>query len=149
VTAPTIDDAQPRVVFEGLGFHVHQISFNYGVVDANLRKLLKTVYGSSAVSRLLQNLPDLFVLHPRMSNGIFFVRLTTKLSAEEAEVYKQFYPNDLLLASFSQTGNAQRVECSWIGHDKQRSLLAALKDRFGFSAPSHLVRAMEKRGWRL
>ena len=145
---PTTDD-EPRVVFEGLGFRVHQISFNYGVTDANLRKLLKTVYGTSAVSRLLQSLPDLFVLHPTMSNGIFFVRLATKLSPEETEIYKQFYPKDLLLASVSQTGDARRVECSWIGQKKQLSLLGALKDRFGFSPPSRLVKELAKSGWLL
>ena len=149
VTIPEKNNAEIRALFEALGFHAHQISFDFGIPDATLRKLLKSVYATSTVSRQLQNLPDLFVLNPTMANGIFFVRLTSKLSAEETEIYKQFYPRDLLLAAVTQTGNTRRIECSWVGQNKQLSLLAALKDRFEFSASSRLVQAIEKRGWRM
>jgi len=84
-----------------------------------------------------------------MSNGIFFVRFATKLSAEEAAVYKQFYPTDLLLASINQTNGERRVACSWIGNNKQVSLLDALKERFGFKAPARLIQTVAKSGWRL
>jgi hypothetical protein len=149
VTLPATSDGELRVLFEALGFHAHQISFDHGIPDADLRKALKSVYGTSAVSRLLQVLPDLFVLHPQMTNGIFFVRLAAELSPEEAAIYKQFYPNDLLLVSVNRTDGERRIECSWVGEDKKVSLLAALKSRFDFAPSSRLVQAVTKSGWRL
>jgi hypothetical protein len=140
--------AELRLVFEGLGFYVHPTSFNTAIPDPELRELLSKAYGKSSVSRLLENLPDLFVLHPDMANGIFFVKLGDKLSDAEECAYKQFYPRDILLASMvPQNGKPRRLVCAWVGQTKQQSLLAALKERFGFAASAQMLKAFEKSGW--
>ena len=77
--------AELRQVFEGLGFYSHQTSFDRAVTDPKLQEALNGPRAQSAASRLLRNLPELFVLHPNLVNGIFFVKLCPKLSAEERQ----------------------------------------------------------------
>jgi hypothetical protein len=134
-------------VFEVLGFYSHQTSFDRAIPYPDLRQTLSTNFPSSAVTRMLSNLPELFVLHPDMSQGIFFVKVTGGLSPEEKKAYKEFYPSDIILISIDAQNSGRRLVCCWIDLTKKQSLLAALKDRFGFTASPRSVKGLEKDGW--
>jgi len=144
-----IPTAELQRLFEGLGFHTHPLSFNTAIPDPELRKALTDGYSQSAASRLLRNLPDLFVLHPTMACGIFFVKLSAQLSSEERQAFKEFYPRDVLLVSIAEGKGKRSVVCRWIDQTAQKPLLTALKERFKFTPPALSVKAVAKLGWEL
>ena len=82
-----------------------------------------------------------------MSRGVFFVKLSDCLTSDEQAAYKEFYPRDILLTCILAQNGKRCVVCSWFGRGKQQSLLAALKERFGFTLTVQLAKELEKNGW--
>jgi hypothetical protein len=138
-----------RRVFERLGFYSHPIAFSRVVTDDALLKALTADFPSSQVAQILRALPDLFVLHPDMRQGIFFVRHTDgePVPQADAEIYRRYYPNDILLTAFVSEAGGKRLVAAWIGDKKRTGLVEAISRRFKYQLPKHAASELARNGW--
>jgi hypothetical protein len=137
-----------RGVFEALGFFAHPIACNHSI-DPTVWKLLSTRYPASDVTRLIQALPDLFVLHAHMEQGIFFVRegAPSSVPSEVADSYRRFYPKDILLPTVTLQSGKKTIRASWFGERTRTSLVDAIRQRFKYQPVRSVIQELNRAGW--
>ena len=145
----SVDDL--RNLFGVLGYHSHPTRFGDAFTDPAVLDAINNKYPKEPLSCLLRALPDLFVFHPQMVKGMFFVRDVSQrdISKDEADSYSTFYPSDLLIARVSAQGSTRRLICGWYGDVPTKSLLDLLNKRFAYTPTSGIAERVRSSGWAL
>lgn len=136
-------------VFQALGFLSHPTDFSRAVPYADLRKELEGRFRGSSVSTILRHMPDLFAVNEKLEKGICFVKDISagKPTAEALEVYRKFYPKDILFVRVQVSGATKRFSARWIEDPKEGSIPDALQRRFGAKPTKEAIAGLAAKGW--
>lgn len=140
-----------RSVFDRLGYHSEPVHFERAIPYPKLRERFESPFSETELSRVLRNLPELFVMNHKMVHGMFFAKILEErnsLTVEQESTYEKFYPRDIFLLDIARTGTSTLIEGRWFDEpDKYTSLAAALTSRFSFALPDSVIQALAEDGW--
>lgn len=137
-----------RVIFilERLKFLAHPVSFEVMVPYPGLRERLIREYHDAVMTKLLVSFPDLFVMHQTMQLGVFFACLTEDgdLDGEKKEIYRRFFPADILLIWLVRGDQNTEVQARWFEDSSIYRLTEAISRRFPYKPPTRVLRVLEE-----
>ncbi len=83
----------------------------------------------SAVGELLLSFPDYFIILPKMTQGMFFLKVSASLALKdnEAVCYAKYYPDDVLLV---RDLTSIDTEARWLKGKRNNSVRRCIEERF-------------------
>ena len=128
-------------LFSQLGFMTQCISFENIIPDTVFRQKLTSAYNDTEVSRLLQSMPDLFVIHrtAEPSKSAFFIKIIhdkEELNSEIAKIYLRYFPDELAILRLSTKENNISASIKWLKDKNNELMVAKFLEIYGFGTIS-------------